>query len=79
MKEQVTVRLYDDPERCLHCEDARYVADPASKGGAWERGDTVALDERNGGRIFGVIDRVEDEKRSDEHGAYRLATVWTQD
>lgn len=79
MKEQVTVRLYDDPERSIHCESARYVADPHIGGKGLGRGDTVPLDERDGGRVFGVIDQVETQLRTDEHGPYRVATVWTQD
>ena len=79
MKEQVPVRLYDDPDRSAHSEDARYTADPEVRGGAYERGDTVALDERDGGRLFGVIDHIDDKKQEDEHGGYRIASVWTQD
>lgn len=79
MKEQVTVRVCDAPERRLHWENARVGVDPEISGGACDRGDTLPLNERNGGRLFGVIDPIDAERRSDEHGASRLASVWMRD
>ncbi|BAM02731.1 hypothetical protein [Phycisphaera mikurensis] len=79
MKEQITLRLYDDPATPPACDDRRYRADPKAGGAAYERGDTIGLDEREGGRLFGVIDRVDDEVLTDESGSYRLAWIWTQD
>ena len=79
MKERITLRLYEDPSTPVACEDARYTADQKHGGGAYERGDTVPLDEREGGRLFGVIDEVGDEVKHDEAGRYRTAVVWTQD
>ena len=79
MKEQTTIRLYEDPAVPTACDDARYEADDL-KGWNVERGDTVPLTEREGGRLFAVIDHVEEQVHTDDDGhRYKTAVVWTQD
>ena len=79
MKEQITVRLYEDAQRDAGCEHARYVIDPGVRGWDHDRGATLPLTEREGGRVFAVIDEVRDEVHEDDQGRYKLAVAWTQD
>ncbi|MEM7626360.1 MAG: hypothetical protein AAF333_12250 [Planctomycetota bacterium] len=79
MKEQVTIRLYEDPSVPSCCHAGRYEPDDL-KGWDVGRGDTVPLTEKLGGRVFGVIDHVDDEVHTDEQDQrYKLAVLWTQD
>lgn len=78
MKEQVTLRLYEDATLPAEKSGGRYQPDDL-KGWEVERGDTVALTEDNGGRVFGVIDTI-GEAQTDANGKrFRLAVLWTQD
>ena len=79
MKEKITVRLYQSPDAPAACDSARFHVDPAVRGWDHGTGDTLALDEKAGGRVFAVIDHVETDVHEDACGPYRLATVWTQD
>jgi len=79
MKEQITLRLYEDPDvpTCRH--SGRYHPDDL-RGWDVSRGETVALTEDNGGRVFGVFDAVGDEVHTDGQGQrYKLASAWIQD
>ena len=79
MKEQVSILLYEDAGIPTGCHDGRYEPDDM-KGWNIERGETVPLSERDGGRLFGVVDHVEDEVHTDEDGRrYKIAVLWTQD
>lgn len=79
MKEQVTILLYEDPAVPTACKEGRYQPDDL-KGWNVDRGDSVPLTEVEGGRLFGVIDHVEEEIYTDDEGRqYKTAVVWTQD
>jgi hypothetical protein len=79
MKEQITIRLFEDPAVPASSVDARYEPD-AIAGWDIDTGTTIAMSEREGGRVFGIIDKVSDEIHEDDRGRrYRTATVWIQD
>lgn len=79
MKEPITLRLYEDPAVPTSGEGGRYQPDEMN-GWDFSRGDTVPLTEDGGGRVFGVIDSVEDDVHTDDLGhRYKLATAWIQD
>lgn len=79
MKEQITLRLYENPAVPTCRDGGRYHPDDM-KGWDLSRGETIPLTEDNGGRVFGVIDSVEEEARTDEEGhRYKLAVAWIQD
>lgn len=72
------MRLYEADNACAGCDHARYTVDGV-RGWGHGRGDTLPLTEKDGGRVFAVIDRVEDEVHEDETGLFKLAVAWTQD
>jgi hypothetical protein len=79
MKEQVAIMLYEDASVPTCCRDRRYEPDDM-KGWSVERGETIPLTEDGGGRLFAVVDHVEEQVHRDEDGRrYKIATVWTQD
>ncbi len=78
MKEEITLRLFEDPAVPTCCHEGRYHPDDM-KGWNVERGDMVALAETDGGRLFGIVDRVEDEIHEQDGRRYKLAVLWTQD
>lgn len=79
MKEQVTLRLYEDPNVPTCRDSGRYHPDDL-KGWGVGNGDSVPLTEDHGGRVFAVIDKVADEIHTDDNGRrYKLATAWIQD
>ncbi len=79
MKEQITLRLYEDPSVPTCRDGGRYHPDDL-KGWDASRGDTVALSEDDGGRVFGVLDSIEEEVHTDDQGKrYKLASAWIQD
>lgn len=79
MKEQTTIRLYEDPSVPTARHTGPYHPDPI-KGWDVERGETIPLNEDIGGRVFGIIDHVDLEPHKDAQGnLYRIATLWIQD
>ncbi|MEO0515046.1 MAG: hypothetical protein AAF086_07105 [Planctomycetota bacterium] len=79
MKEQITLRLYEDPKVPTCRDGGRYHPDDL-KGWDVSRGDTVPLTEDHGGRVFGVVDSVDDDIHTDQDGKrYKLASAWIQD
>lgn len=79
MKEQITLRLYEDPDVPTCRDGGRYHPDHLP-GWDFGRGDSVPLTEDNGGRVFAVLDSVDDEIHTDDGGKrYKLAVAWIQD
>lgn len=79
MKEQITIRLYEDASVPTDRSGGRYHPDPIA-GWDIDTGVTIPLTEDEGGRVFGIIDKVDPQPHEDEQGRrYRLATVWIQD
>lgn len=79
MKEQTTIRLYEDPAVPTARHAGRYHPEPLA-GWDVDRGESIALTEDLGGRVFGIVDKVDPETHQDQAGhRYRLATVWIQD
>jgi hypothetical protein len=79
MKEQITIRLFEDDTVPTTRDSGRYHPEPIK---SWDvdTGVTIALTEENGGRVFGIIDKVDPQPREDDQGhRYRTATVWIQD
>lgn len=79
MKEQITLRLYEDPAVPTARHDGRYHPDPIE---GWDvaTGETIPLTEEDGGRVFGIIDKVDPQTHEDGQGhRYRIATAWIQD
>ena len=79
MKEQVTLRLYEDASVPSCCHAGRFEPDGVT---GWDlsTGDTVPLTEKLGGRVFGIVEAVGDEVHADDEGhRYKLAVLWTQD
>lgn len=79
MKEQITLRLYEDPSvpTCRH--DGRYHPDDMQ---GWDlaNGESVPLTEDGGGRVFAVIESVQNQVHTDEDDQrYKLAVAWIQD
>lgn len=79
MKEQITLRLYEQPAQRACCEVARYSPSEDTRGWNYVQGDQIGLHEKNGGYLIGLIDSVDQTVRVDEVGRYRVATAWTQD
>lgn len=78
MKEQVTIRLFEDPTHPTERQGGRYQPDDL-KGWQVDRGDTIALTEDDGGRVFGVVDSVGEPQTGPDGKSFRLAVLWTQD
>lgn len=79
MKEQITLRLYQDPAVPTANNGGRYHPDPIN-GWDIDTGVTIPLTEDGGGRVFGIIDKVDPATHEDDQGrSYRIATVWIQD
>ncbi|MEM8738415.1 MAG: hypothetical protein AAGG38_08070 [Planctomycetota bacterium] len=79
MKEQVTIRLYEDPSVASCSHEGRFEPDGVT-GWAMSTGETIPLTEKLGGRVFGIVETVEEEIHTDDEGRrYKLAILWTQD
>ena len=79
MKEQITIRLFENADVPAVRDAGRYHPEPI-KGWDIDTGVTIPLTEDGGGRVFGVIDKVDTQIHLDDQGQrYRLATVWIQD
>jgi hypothetical protein len=79
MKEQITLRIYEAEGRAPVCDTGRYQPDPIDAG-ALDTGVTIGLTDEGGGRVFGIIDKVDPHAHEDDRGhRYRLVTAWVQD
>ena len=80
MKEEITLRLYENPTEAPACSVCgRYTPDGGA-GWSLSQGETLPLSEKLGGRVFGVIESVADEVHTDDRGrTYKLAVAWIQD
>jgi len=79
MKEQITIRLFEDGSVPTARDSGHYHPEPVE---GWDvaTGDTIPLTEDDGGRVFGIVDKIDPETHKDDQGnRYRLATVWIQD
>jgi len=76
MKMQVTVRLYEDAS-ANRDQPGRYLPD-ADQSWDVKRGETIGLDEVDGGRLFAVVDDAQD-VQEDAGRRYRLVNAWLQD
>jgi hypothetical protein len=79
MKEMITVRFYESPDQRALVPVDRYKAAEDVTGWNYERGDSIGLQEQQGGYLFGIVDEVQAEVCEDDVGCYRIAQVWTQD
>lgn len=79
MKEQITLRLYEDCNQCAAGQAGRYKPDETVKGWDYQRGETIPVVDDGGGFLYAVIDHIANETSEDEQGKYRVATAWTQD
>ena len=78
MKMQVTVRLYEDAQHNT-VQPGRFIPD-ADQSWEVERGETIGLNETDGGRVFAVVDEADQQIHSSDAGKrYRLVTAWIQD
>lgn len=80
MKEEITLRLYENPTDAPACSACgRYTPD-GDAGWSLTNGDTLPLSERLGGRVFAVIESVDNAVHTDdEDRPYKLAVAWIQD
>ncbi len=79
MKEQITIRVFEDPTVPTARVSGRYFPEQI-EGWDVDTGVTIPLIEENAGRLFGIIDKVDPQPHEDDQGhRYRTATVWIQD
>lgn len=79
MKEQVAIRLYENPAQRAQCQARHYRVADGVAGWDFGRGDSVGLEDCDGGYLMGVIDHVGPAVHEDSIGRYRIAELWTQD
>ncbi len=79
MKEKITLRLYENKNRCAACATTQYTPSEDVRGWDYSTGDQIGLSERTGGYLMAGLDEIGQEILEDETGRYKLATAWTMD
>ena len=79
MKEEITLRLYEDQGTRAQRHAGRY--EPAEEVCGWnyDTGVTIPIEEQEGGHLFAVLDKIDEQVHEDDTGRYRIATAWVQD
>jgi hypothetical protein len=79
VKEQITIRLYENPHVHQPVVGDRYLPADQTYGWHYQPGDQIGLLESFGGFLMAGIESIDQKIFEDNTGRYKLAVVWTLD